>query len=471
MEPECDSNYKCLAKRGPEIKVYTRDLKWGVPVPHEKYKEKVRPTYPSFLWVSFVYLFFCVWFDAPIGYVSITSCYTSDWEKWWKNPENVELYQFMGKDNVPFHIVMFPSTFLGTEENWTLMKTTSVTEYSNYEAGKFSKSKGIGVFGNDAKDTKIPSEVWRYYLLTNRSEDLQAKLNNELLANLGNFINRVLSFIAKPSGLGYGSVIPDAANAESHPLTKALAEKIAKNVEQYVEAMEKVKLKQGLKISMSISSEGNCYLQVNLIFSCILKNSAEFLLLFLSLLLNFHLGISFELSNLVAYTYNQPKQLWSVLHHQNYFFFCIRFIIAWLLFDRAVEWFQAKALGGWKNHQMLIELIRTGKAEEVLKPASDGKDIFRGKCVCSIDAIFRFKLWKVPNLFSVSVAIPYSRATLSKSTVVYLLAVTVKIHGCLSLRYIKEISEKLNMHLNVDSETPNRVGGIALFLCLQGLFL
>ncbi|OVA01635.1 tRNA-binding domain [Macleaya cordata] len=241
-------------KEGLKQRCITRDLKWGVPVPHEKYKDKV----------------FYVWFDAPIGYVSITSCYTSDWEKWWKNPENVELYQFMGKDNVPFHTVMFPSTLLGTGENWTLMKTISVTEYLNYEAGKFSKSKGIGVFGNDAKDTKIPSEVWRYYLLTNRPEvsdtlftwkDLQAKLNGELLSNLGNFINRVLSFIAKPSGLGYGSVIPDAPNAGSHPLTKTLAEKVGKYVEQYVEAMEKVKLKQGLKTAMSISSEGNAYLQ------------------------------------------------------------------------------------------------------------------------------------------------------------------------------------------------------------------
>ncbi|XP_077212936.1 methionine-tRNA ligase, putative / methionyl-tRNA synthetase, putative / MetRS [Tasmannia lanceolata] len=241
-------------KEGLRSRCITRDLKWGVPVPHEKFKDKV----------------FYVWFDAPIGYVSITSCYTPEWEKWWKNPENVELYQFMGKDNVPFHTVMFPSTLLGTGENWTLMKTISVTEYLNYEAGKFSKSKGIGVFGNDAKDTNIPSEVWRYYLLTNRPEvsdtlftwaDLQAKLNSELLNNLGNFINRVLSFIAKPPGLGYGSIIPEASNAESHSLTVTLAEKVGKYVDQYIEAMEKVKLKQGLKTAMSISSEGNAYLQ------------------------------------------------------------------------------------------------------------------------------------------------------------------------------------------------------------------
>ncbi|KMZ68773.1 Methionine--tRNA ligase [Zostera marina] len=241
-------------KEGLKQRCITRDLKWGVPVPHEKYKDKV----------------FYVWFDAPIGYLSITSCYTPEWEKWWKDPENVELYQFMGKDNVPFHTVMFPSTLLGTGQNWTLMKTISVTEYLNYEAGKFSKSKGIGVFGNDAKDTKIPSEVWRYYLLTNRPEvsdtmftwtDLQAKLNSELLSNLGNFINRVLSFMAKPQGQGYNSIVPDAPNAESHLLTKSFAEKVSKYVEQYADAMEKVKLKQGLKIAMSISSEGNAYLQ------------------------------------------------------------------------------------------------------------------------------------------------------------------------------------------------------------------
>ncbi|XP_010264123.1 PREDICTED: probable methionine--tRNA ligase [Nelumbo nucifera] len=241
-------------KEGLKPRCITRDLKWGVPVPHDKFKDKV----------------FYVWFDAPIGYVSITKCYTDEWEKWWKNPENVELFQFMGKDNVPFHTVMFPSTLLGTGENWTLMKTISVTEYLNYEAGKFSKSKGVGVFGNDAKDTKIPAEVWRYYLLTNRPEvsdtlftwaDLQAKLNSELLNNLGNFINRVLSFIVKPQGLGYASIIPDAPDAETHELTKILAEKVGKLVEQYVESMEKVKLKQGLKIAMSISSEGNSYLQ------------------------------------------------------------------------------------------------------------------------------------------------------------------------------------------------------------------
>ncbi|KAM0951328.1 putative methionine--tRNA ligase [Dioscorea sansibarensis] len=241
-------------KEGLKARCITRDLKWGVPVPHEKFKDKV----------------FYVWFDAPIGYISITSCYTPQWEKWWKDPENVELYQFMGKDNVPFHTVMFPSTLLGTGEKWTMMKTISATEYLNYESGKFSKSKGVGIFGNDVKDTNIPAEVWRYYLLTSRPEvsdtlftwtDLQSKLNNELLNNVGNFTNRVLTFIAKPTGSGYNSIVPDASDPESHLLTKTFAVKVSKYVEQYVEAMEKVKLKLGLKIAMSLSNEGNAYLQ------------------------------------------------------------------------------------------------------------------------------------------------------------------------------------------------------------------
>ena len=80
-------------------------------------------------------------------------------QAWWQNPDNVDLVQFMGKDNVPFHTVIFPATLLGTRQPWTLMKSISVTEYLNYEGGKFSKSRGVGVFGNDAKETGIPVEA------------------------------------------------------------------------------------------------------------------------------------------------------------------------------------------------------------------------------------------------------------------------------------------------------------------------
>jgi len=85
---------------------------------------------------------FYVWFDAPIGYLSITANFLKEkWEEWWLNPENVNLCQFMGKDNVTFHTIIFPSTLIGTGDNYTLLNSISTTEYLNYEGKKFSKSK------------------------------------------------------------------------------------------------------------------------------------------------------------------------------------------------------------------------------------------------------------------------------------------------------------------------------------------
>ena len=124
------------------------------------------------------------------------------WQSWWRNPQDVQLYQFMGKDNIFFHTVIFPACLLGTGRDYTLLHHVSTTEYLNYEGGKFSKSRGTGVFGDQAQRTGIPSEVWRYYLLANRPEqsdsvftwaDFAAKVNDELNKNLGNFVQRTLS--------------------------------------------------------------------------------------------------------------------------------------------------------------------------------------------------------------------------------------------------------------------------------------
>ena len=143
------SNARIIAKSwlkgGLQSRCITRDLKWGTPVPLAGYESKV----------------FYVWFDAPIGYISITAEYTSEWKQWWQNKDQVEYWQFMAKDNVPFHSVVFPSTLLGTGKPWTLVNRLMSTEYLNYEDAKFSKSRGIGVFGNDAKDTGITADVWR----------------------------------------------------------------------------------------------------------------------------------------------------------------------------------------------------------------------------------------------------------------------------------------------------------------------
>jgi len=143
---------------------------------------------------------FYVWFDAPIGYLSTTRQFTKDWQSWWKNPQNVHLYQFMAKDNVPFHSSIIPAT----QMEFTLVNHLIAVEYLNYEDTKFSKSRGVGVFGNDAKATGISSGVFRFYLIYIRPEsqdssfnwnDLMLKNNSELLNNCGNFFNRALQFL------------------------------------------------------------------------------------------------------------------------------------------------------------------------------------------------------------------------------------------------------------------------------------
>eukprot|EP00919_Chromeraceae_sp_WS-2016_P011539 GHVR01026975.1.p1 GENE.GHVR01026975.1~~GHVR01026975.1.p1 ORF type:complete len:125 (+),score=5.86 GHVR01026975.1:1291-1665(+) len=110
----------------------------------------------------------------------------------------------MGKDNVPFHTVIFPSSLIASKLPWTMLHHISTTEYLNYEGGKFSKRNGTGVFGDEASTTGIPCEVWRYYLLVNRPEkkdsefswkDFIERNNNELLANLGNLCNRALKYL------------------------------------------------------------------------------------------------------------------------------------------------------------------------------------------------------------------------------------------------------------------------------------
>ena len=186
-------------REGLKERAITRDLKWGIPVPKPGFEDKV----------------FYVWFDAPIGYISITADYTDDWEHWWRSPEDTDLYQFIGKDNIPFHTVVFPATQLASEEVWTKLHHMSSSEYLNYEGGKFSKSKGIGVFGNDCRDTGIPADIWRFYIYYNRPEnadyqftwkDFQNRVNGELIGNFANLVNRTLSFLSRY----YQGRIPDA---------------------------------------------------------------------------------------------------------------------------------------------------------------------------------------------------------------------------------------------------------------------
>ena len=224
---------KAWIRDGLNERAITRDLKWGIPVPKAGYENKV----------------FYVWFNAPIGYMSITKQLSNelikagkksfDWKSWWlpeeseeaKGKSKVDLFQFIGKDNIPFHTVIFPCTLLGSPHNWTKLHHMSSTEYLNYEDGKFSKSRGIGVFGTDAMETGIPADAWRFYIFYNRPEkqdfqftwkDFQEKLNSELIGNLGNLVNRTLLFVNKY----YEGKIPDApVDEELWSEVKALEKK------------------------------------------------------------------------------------------------------------------------------------------------------------------------------------------------------------------------------------------------------
>ncbi|PGH17047.1 methionine-tRNA ligase [Helicocarpus griseus UAMH5409] len=250
-------------KEGLKSRGITRDLKWGVPVPLDGYDKKV----------------LYVWFDACIGYPSITANYTSDWELWWRDPENVQLYQFLGKDNVPFHSVIFPGTQIGTRDRWTKLHHLSTTEYLNYENGKFSKSRGIGVFGNNAKQIGIPPDVWRYYLLKNRPETSDTQFewrsfvdanNGELLAKLGNLVNRMVKLIASPKA--YSSIIPEFTVTE--PFQPTLDE-VTTLLRQYINEMESVHLRAGVLTAMRIVEAGNGLIQSNKLDNSLIANEPE----------------------------------------------------------------------------------------------------------------------------------------------------------------------------------------------------
>ncbi|HKL85068.1 MAG TPA: methionine--tRNA ligase [Treponemataceae bacterium] len=244
---------------GLHERAITRDLKWGIPVPRKGFEKKV----------------FYVWFDAPIGYISISRCLfdrissnpEADWKSWWLNPDNVELFQFIGKDNIPFHTVIFPSSLIGSGKNWTKLYHMSSTEYLNYESGKFSKSKGVGVFGSDAKESGIAADVWRFYIFFNRPEksdtqftwkDFQERMNSELIGNLGNLVNRTLTFIARyyegnlPQKDGSLSSREDIRN-----VSNALKEETKKSVTKITEYFEWAELRDAFREAFALSDVAN----------------------------------------------------------------------------------------------------------------------------------------------------------------------------------------------------------------------
>lgn len=241
-------------KTGLKPRCITRNLKWGVKVPLKGYE----------------HLIFYVWMDAPIAYISMTKdAYDNgiikDWKSYWKDSR---IYQFMGKDNIPFHSIVFPAILLSARDseqrdtNYELVHHLAGYEYLNWNGEKFSTSKGIGLFSDEALEL-FPADYWRFYLSSILPEskdsnfdwsDFQNRINNELIANYGNLFYRATYFIEK----NFGGKVPEPQLGEQERNLQWSLEKTISRVEELV---SQVKLREALRETLAFASQVNKYFQ------------------------------------------------------------------------------------------------------------------------------------------------------------------------------------------------------------------
>jgi len=249
-KPNVYGQVKSWIDDGLRPRAVTRDLDWGIPVPVEGGEGKV----------------LYVWFDAPIGYISSTKEWAQrvgkNWEDYWKD-ENTELYHFIGKDNIVFHCIIFPS-MLKAEGSYILPKNVPANEFLNLEGNKLSTSKNWAVWLPDyLKEFSNQQDVLRYALTANAPEtkdndftwkDFQARNNNELVAIFGNFINRVVVLTNKY----YNGIIPEPSefkdiDKETLNTLKAYPSVISSSIERF-------RFREGSQELMNLARLGNKYL-------------------------------------------------------------------------------------------------------------------------------------------------------------------------------------------------------------------
>ena len=240
----------------------TRDLHWGIPV-----KRGDQP------WPGMEGKVFYVWFDAPIEYIAGTAEWADEnglgddaWERWWrtdKGAADVTYYQFMGKDNVPFHTLSFPATILGSGEPWKMVDYLKSFNYLNYDGGQFSTSRGRGVFMDQALSI-LPSDYWRWWLLSHAPEssdaeftweNFQSSVNKDLADVLGNLVSRVTKF-AKSK---FGDAIP--AGGAFGPQETALIADLGARIRTYETLMAEMEVRKAAAELRGIWVVGNEYLQ------------------------------------------------------------------------------------------------------------------------------------------------------------------------------------------------------------------
>ena len=231
---------------GLQPRAVSRDLDWGIPVPVEGAEGKV----------------LYVWFDAPIGYISATKELTPDWEKYWKDPET-KLVHFIGKDNIVFHCIVFPS-MLKAHGGYILPENVPANEFLNLEGDKISTSQGWAVWLHEYLD-EFPGkeDVLRYVLCANAPEtkdndftwkDFQNRNNNELVAVLGNFVNRALVLTQKY----YGGKVP--ACGELTDFDRDTIAELSQIKTSLESSIETYRFREALKEAMNYARIGNKYL-------------------------------------------------------------------------------------------------------------------------------------------------------------------------------------------------------------------
>ena len=234
---------------GLQPRAVSRDLKWGVPVPVEGAEGKV----------------LYVWFDAPIGYISNTKELLPDsWEKYWKDPET-RIINFIGKDNIVFHCIVFPAMLMAYGDGFQLPENVPANEFLNLEGDKISTSRNWAVWLHEyLKEFPGKQDVLRYVLTANAPEtkdndftwaDFQARTNNELVAVLGNFVNRAVVLTHKY----FGGVIP-TPGSDTQAETELWAE-VARLKEAVSESLDNFRFREALKEAMDMARAGNKYLQ------------------------------------------------------------------------------------------------------------------------------------------------------------------------------------------------------------------
>ncbi len=237
---------KSWIDQGLQPRAVSRDLDWGVPVPVEGVTGKV----------------LYVWFDAPIGYISATKELTPDWEKYWKDKET-RMVHFIGKDNIVFHCIIFPS-MLKAEGSYILPENVPANEFLNLENDKISTSRNWAVWLHEyIEDFPGKQDVLRYSLCANAPEtkdndftwkDFQARNNNELVAILGNFVNRTLVL----TNNYYDGKVPQIGTTDAND--EAVLNEIGRIKENVEMSLETFRFREALKEAMNLARLGNKYL-------------------------------------------------------------------------------------------------------------------------------------------------------------------------------------------------------------------